>query len=149
MNNDKLRLSLKKLQQTQSLAVLATHNQGHPYTNLVAFSATDDLKRMFFATGRATRKYANIMADNRVSMLFDNRCNDASDFREAIAVTATGRAVEVGEDEKTILIKSYLKKHPSLQEFVTSPTCAFFCVEVKTYYAVTRFQQVMELHIDQ
>ena len=133
--------------QEQRLAVLSTHDRGQPYASLVAFSASEDLTRLRFATNRATRKYANLQRDGRVALLVDNRSNATSDFREAMAVTATGRAREVGEDEKGALQRGYLAKHPYLEEFVSAPTCALFEVEVGTYYAVHRFQNVLELHM--
>ena len=64
---------LRKLLRTQSLAVLATQNQGQPYASLVAFASSDDLKSLYFATTRSTRKYANLSGDSRVAMLLDNR----------------------------------------------------------------------------
>lgn len=147
MNESELRSRLQKLFQEQRLAVLSTHNQGQPYSSLVAFSASHDLTRIYFATNRGTRKYANLQKERRVSMLVDNRSNSTADFREAMAVTVTGRARDMKESEKAILIKDYLAKHPYLDEFIASPTCAFIEVEVETYYAVHRFQSVVELHM--
>jgi nitroimidazol reductase NimA-like FMN-containing flavoprotein (pyridoxamine 5'-phosphate oxidase superfamily) len=147
MNESVLRSHLENLFREQRLAVLSTHNGGQPYSSLVAFSASRDLTCMYFATTRATRKYANLQRDGRVSLLVDNRSNAASDFREAMAVTITGRARDMEESEKAIVKKDYLAKHPYLDEFIASPTCAFIEVEVETYYAVHRFQSVVELHM--
>ena len=91
----KVKRNLRKLLRSQPLAVLATQNQGQPYASLVAFASSDDLKSLYFATTRATRKYANLSGDSRVAMLVDNRSNNASDFSLAMAATATGTAVEV------------------------------------------------------
>ena len=147
MNESELRSRLQKLFQEQRLAVLSTQNQGQPYSSLVAFSASRDLTRMHFATNRATRKYANLQKERRVSLLVDNRSNSTADFREAMAVTVTGRAGEVEERGKARLLKDYLAKHPYLEEFVSAPTCALIEVEVEAYYAVHRFQSVVELHM--
>lgn len=35
---------VRDLLESQRLAVLATHNRGQPYANLMAFAGTDDLK---------------------------------------------------------------------------------------------------------
>lgn len=145
-NDSKSEQVLQDLFASQRLAVLATKANGQPYSSLVAFAATDDLKQLIFATMRATRKYANLAADSRVSMLVDNRSNRPSDFRKAVAVTALGRAEEVQEPEKEHLMKIYLKKHPQLEEFVRSPSCALIKVDIEKYYMVRRFQNVMELH---
>ena len=53
---------------------------GQPYCNLIAIAATGDFGHLVFATTRATRKYADLMADSRVAVLVDNRQNDVSDF---------------------------------------------------------------------
>ncbi len=143
----RLRAFLKDLFSSQLLAVLATQSRRQPYGNLVAFMATDDLKHLLFATTRATRKYANISKNPRIAMVVDDRSNQEADFHQAAAVTATGVVKEVVGPEKERFQKLYLSKHPYLKEFVSSPTCALLKVEVETYYVVSRFQHVLELHI--
>jgi hypothetical protein len=64
-----------------------------------------------------------------------------------MAVTAIGLAEEVLSPEKDNLLKVYLSKHPHLEDFVMSPTCALMQVEVKRYYVVSRFQHVLVLHM--
>lgn len=138
---------IKDLFLTQRLAVLSTQRGGQPYTTLVAFAASQDLEDLYFATTRATRKYANLKADSRVAMLMDNRSNEVSDFRWAMAVTAVGRAEEVQAQEQEKVMAIYLAKHSHLRDFVGSPSCAMFRVRVRTYYMVNRFQEVKEIHL--
>ena len=143
------RQRLKDLLDHQKLAVLGTHRRGQPYGSLVSFAATHDMKQILFATTRSTRKYENLTADARVSLLIDNRLNQDSDIHEATAVTATGRADELSDADKEPFLQLYLQKHPYLQDFVNSPTCALLRVQVDTYYLVNRFQEVMELHAEE
>jgi len=138
---------IRELFESQKFAVLGTQKEGQPYANLIAFAASDDLKSLYFATARATRKYANIEADARVTVLIDNRSNQDSDFSQGAAVTATGTAQEVVDAKLDEVFAIYLAKHPMLEVFVRSPTCALLRVEVQTYYLVRRFQNVMELHV--
>jgi nitroimidazol reductase NimA-like FMN-containing flavoprotein (pyridoxamine 5'-phosphate oxidase superfamily) len=145
--DSELELLIRELFESQKLAVLGTQNEGQPYANLVAFAPSHDLKSLYFVTARATRKYANIEADARVTVLIDNRSNQDSDFSQAAAVTATGTAKEVADSKRDEVLAIYLAKHPMLEEFVRSPSCALLRVEVKTYYLVRRFQNVMELHV--
>lgn len=81
---------IRELLESQKLAVLATHGQGQPYTSLVAFASSTDLREIYFATSRSTRKYDNVTANPKVSLLVDNRSNDVSDFHLAMAATALG-----------------------------------------------------------
>lgn len=138
---------LNELFTSQKLAVLGTHQGGQPYGSLVAFAATLDLKNLVFATTRATRKFANLRADPRVSMVLDNRSNRVADFRRAVAATALGRAREVRGKDRERLAEMYLAKHPHLKEFVASPTCALVKMRVEVYYAVWRFQNVFEWRV--
>ena len=138
---------LKDLFSSQRLAVLATQSKRQPYGNLVAFVAANDLKYLLFATTRATRKYSNISDNPRVAMVIDNRSNQEADFHQAAAVTVTGVVEEVEGSEKETLLKLYLSRHPYLNDFVSSPTCALLRMNVETYYVVRQFQNVMKLHI--
>jgi len=139
-----LRERLADLFRTQQLAVLATQRDGQPYSNLVAFTATSDLRGLVFATARSTRKFENLAADPRASLLIDNRSNRVADFREAVAVTVVGRAVELTGDRRAVLQQRYLGKHPHLKEFVEAPTCALLLLEVDVYITVERFQKVLQ-----
>jgi hypothetical protein len=136
---------LRELFESQRSAVLATQQGGQPYLSLMAFAATPDLKKLIVATERQTRKYANLMAEPRVALLIDNRSNAPADLEEAVAVTVLGRAAEAPPGERDGLISLFLAKHPHLEAFVTSPTCALITVQVDTYVVVQQFQEVREV----
>ena len=148
ISNDQFRQRLAELFRSQNLATLATHNDGQPYASLVAFYAADDLKHIYFVTPKTTRKFANLNADSRVAVMVNISTNKASDFHRAISVTAVGSAEEVEGSEKEPILNRYLVKHPHLEDFVCSPTCALVRISVKTYYLVKNFQNVMELHLE-
>jgi len=141
------RKDLAALFKTQHLATLATQQAGQPYASLVAFFAMKNFEHLFFATPNTTRKYANLMAENRVAMLINSSTNQTSDFHRAISVTAVGIAREVDPKDRIALQKQYLAKHPHLIDFVHSPTCALIDVTVASYYMVKNFQNVTELHL--
>jgi len=145
---EEIESALRDLFASQRLAVLSTHDDdGQPYASLMAFAATDDLRFLLVATGRPTRKYANLSADPRVALLVDSRSNREADIHQAVAVTVLGRAEEVEGAGRDPLVNLYLAKHPHLEEFVTSPSCVLIRVRVARYYLVSRFQEVMELHV--
>lgn len=138
---------LKDFFLSQPLAVLATYGKGQSYGSLVAFAETDNLKSLLFATMRDTRKFANLIENPMIALVMDNRANREADFHHAIAVTATGTVEEAGALEKDLLMKLYLSKHPYLEDFVTSPSCALLKLDVATYFIVRDFQKVTVLHI--
>ncbi len=142
-----LQEKLKELLMSQRLAVLSTHDQGQPYSSLVAFAATANLLSILFATPRTTRKFHNLTKDQRVSLLMDNRSNTEKDFHEAMAVTVIGVAQEVHEKESPELYGLYLTKHPYLEGFVRSESCALLQVCVQKYLLVNHFQEVFQLKV--
>ena len=129
--NKQFRNRLGELFGSQNLAALSTHHAGQPYASLVAFYAGDDLS-----------------ADNRVAVMVNSSTNQVSDFHQAISVTAVGKAEEVVGADKEPILGQYLAKHPYLEDFVRSPTCALVRVSVDSYYLVKNFQNVMELHLE-
>jgi len=141
---------VRALLETQRYAVLSTRQgNGHPYGSLVAFSAAPDLTHLVFCTLRATRKYANLGIDARVSLLIDNRSNAETDLQRASAVTVLGTCQEPQGPPRERLLQSFLAQHPSMADFVRAPSCAVMRVDVRAYFLVTRFQNVVELHIQQ
>ncbi|MGD8548258.1 MAG: pyridoxamine 5'-phosphate oxidase family protein [Desulfobacterales bacterium] len=140
---------IRELFTNQKLGVLSTHHSGQPYASLIAFVGNRDLKEICFVTSRTTRKFANLSADPRVAILINSSLNMESDFHDAVSVTALGNAKEIHGSEKDEILRLYLTKHPYLEAFATSPTCAVVGVTITTYVIVKNFQQVMELHIDQ
>ena len=140
-----VRVMLEDMLQSQRLAVLSTAGPGGaPYGNLVSFAVLDS-GRLLFATTRETRKYGNLKGDDRVALLVDNRQNEEADFHAALAATALGRAVELAGEERERGIVRYIGKFPYLEDFVRSPSCALFRVDVERYIVVTKFQNVIEV----
>ncbi len=140
---------LRRLFESQKLAVVATQTGGQPYASLVAFVATADLRHLFFITPKTTRKFSNLTSDSRVAVLVNSSVNQESDFHEAISITVTGIAEEIKDPERADVLKLYLSKHPYLEDFARSPSCALVKVSASSYYLVRNFQNVMEFHIDQ
>jgi len=137
---------LKKLFSSQKLGVLATLQKKNPYTSLIAFACSDDMRQFVFATPKATRKFANMISNPSVSFFIDNRSNRAIDFRKAIGVTVSGSVRQIRKNKNSKLMKLYLRQHPQLDSFVVSKSCAFLCIDVKSFSIVERFQNVTEVH---
>ena len=147
-SDEDFRHLLRELLRQQKLAVLSTHNGGQPYASLVAFAFSEDLGSLYFATPRTTRKFSNLQSDRRMVLLITSSANRETDFHEAMAVTVVGSAVEIQGPDKEATLGRYIAKHPYLEDFARSPTCAFMRVHARTYVLVKNFQHVMELHLD-
>lgn len=145
---EEIQRRLRDLCISQKLAVVSTQSDGQPYASLVAFVASDDLRHIFFVTPRTTRKFANLTSDSRVAILINSSANAESDFHDAVSITVTGRAEEIMDPDRKNVLKLYLSKHPYLEDFAKSPSCAVIRVTTKSYYMVQNFQKVMEFHIN-
>jgi nitroimidazol reductase NimA-like FMN-containing flavoprotein (pyridoxamine 5'-phosphate oxidase superfamily) len=139
---------LQDLLATQNFGVLCTQGSGQPYGSVVCFATSEDLSRIWFSTTRSTRKFTHIQGDDRVAFVVDNASNRPSDLFEAVAATGTGHARELRGAEREAASERYLAKHPHLREFADSPNCALVEVRVEVFHVVTRFQEVVEIHVD-
>ncbi|MDX2455562.1 pyridoxamine 5'-phosphate oxidase family protein [Desulfosarcina sp.] len=143
-----IRHAVHDLLQQQQLGVLSTVGEDGPYASLVALAVSDDDRRLFFVTPRATRKFANLTANARVALLVNNSINHPEDFHQAAAVTAIGSAQPVSPMQLEAIRNHYLAKHPYLESFANSPSCEFVEIQVERYIMVERFQNVTEYRID-
>jgi nitroimidazol reductase NimA-like FMN-containing flavoprotein (pyridoxamine 5'-phosphate oxidase superfamily) len=138
---------LRELFRSQRYAVLATDDQGQPFASLMAFAATEDLRRIVVLTERNRRKFANLKANRRVALMIDDRENKGSDTLESVAVTVIGEAREADPEAGAALLELFLARHPYLAAFAASPSCAIVTVEVGSYLLVSRFEKVLEWRI--
>ncbi|MFZ5906294.1 MAG: pyridoxamine 5'-phosphate oxidase family protein [Nitrospirota bacterium] len=140
---------LRVMNRKQQHAVLATDARGQPYTSLVAYALTPDGTGILFATPRATRKYGNILSNNRVSLLIDTRSNTDRAYLGAESVTILGNAHRVKRGAKRdALAEIFIRKHPRLAEFVRFRGTALIYVEILHAIHVAQFQSVSEWHKD-
>ena len=140
-----LKNKIKELLDQQKFGVLATQGEKYPYNTLVAYAFSEDLRYIFFATMKHTRKYNNIMKHHHVSMLIDSRTNDIADFKDAVALTIMGKMANNTSLEYRGL---YLNRFPNLKGFIEDPNTTIITLKIDKYIYVQRFQEVLELDIN-
>ena len=141
---------IRHLVTTQPYGVLATHGEGHAYGSLVAFAFSEDLRRAFFATPSATRKYRLLSEHDRIALVVDDRPAHVNQMMDVEAVTVTGRAREVPFGPARAAYGELLvARHPQLRSFVAADSCAVFEIKVFRYIHVSRFQEVRQWVPDQ
>jgi nitroimidazol reductase NimA-like FMN-containing flavoprotein (pyridoxamine 5'-phosphate oxidase superfamily) len=141
------RKTIADLLSAQKLGILATLGEAYPYQNIVAFEASGDLKNILFATRRSTGKYKNLKRRKRVAIFIDDRSNRETDFQQAAGMTAIGHALELRGRDRERSARLFLRKHPSLREFLSASDCALFAIRVRVYYVVLHFQDVFEVRM--
>jgi heme iron utilization protein len=136
---------LRDLFAVQRYAVLGTQGAQRVTLNLMAVAVSDDLRSLILVTDRATPKYANLRRNPQVSLLVDNRANQAADTQTALALTIDGLAEEVTGAEREQPAERFVARHPQLESLVHSPTCALFRIRVKRYELVRGLYDVREV----
>jgi general stress protein 26 len=132
-----LRDSIQTLLDTHGFAVLATESAGQPHTSLIAITALDEGKRLIFATYRNTRKFSNLMQNQRVSVLIDGRAKEGlGGALPGFILSAVGHVQEINVATHPQSLDAHLQKHPDLATFTQVPDCVLLEVVVEAYQVV-------------
>ena len=144
-SKEQIETEIKEIIFNQPFAVLATQGEGQPYTALVSFAASSDLQHLVFSTPVQTRKYSQIIKNNRVSLLIDNRSQQPDSINLIRAITVTGQARPLEKEEEVEQwSRLLLDKHSYLTRFVKSNTSSLILIRVVRYFYVRRFQEVYQ-----
>jgi nitroimidazol reductase NimA-like FMN-containing flavoprotein (pyridoxamine 5'-phosphate oxidase superfamily) len=124
---------IETLLDSQKFAVLSTENDRQPYSNLIAFAEYSGCKEIIFFTPKNTRKYKNLIANNRVALMIDNRTNQSRDFNDVTAITLIGTAEELDAGNQQYLLDAFIAKHPNLADLTRKNENAFFKIKISDY----------------
>jgi nitroimidazol reductase NimA-like FMN-containing flavoprotein (pyridoxamine 5'-phosphate oxidase superfamily) len=135
---------LAAIDRTRRHAAFATDAGGAPYLSLVAFALAQDGAAVLFATPRDSRKFRNLRANPRVSLLLDTRGERDRDYASAEAITVVGRArvLRAGSSAWREAGQTLHAKHPALAAFLEATTTALVRVEIEEAVHVGGFQRV-------
>lgn len=145
--NPEVKKRIDKVLKSQSIAVLGTSKDDEPYSSLVGFIVTDDLRELVFATMRQRLKYRNIEANPRVTFMIDDRNVQDNDFNETTSVTIVGSADDVKGKEREEYASLLVGRHPILADFVSSPDCAVIRVAIDKIFVVSDFESVVKIGV--
>lgn len=142
-----IRESIERLLTEQLFGVLSTHGSDGPHSVIVSFAVFDHFREIIIVTPRSTRKFANILRDNEVSLFLDNRSNTITDLQRLTALEARGRAEEISQEEICVHRDVYSAKYPELKEFAESPSNVLVKIRVQSYEFIHHFQNVTILDV--
>ncbi len=132
-----IRDRIQKLLSSTGFAVLATENAGQPHTSLIAITPIDEGQRLVFATYRNTRKFTNLLQNQRVSVLMDGRNHKSPGATPtSFVLSAVGRVQEINTTTHPYLLGAHLQNHPDLATFTQAPDCVLLEVVVEAYQVV-------------
>ena len=130
------------------LAVLATEGKGQPHASLIAITPVRGFRQMIFATYKNTRKFKNLKLNGRVAVLIQAEDKDNSGQKKIFALTAFGRAFEVGISEYEEAVHDHIERHPNLACLFQSPDFALFLLKVEAYQIVRGIEEVYWFNVE-
>jgi len=135
--------------QTNQLAVLATVGDDQPHASLIAFTPFEGFRQLIFATYRNTRKFQNMIHNNKVAVLIEGKNEDKSGIQNGFVITAYGRTEEISIDANNVALNTLLYKHPDLLSFTEEEDCVLISVKVEKYQIVQGIDNVVWLSVDE
>lgn len=139
-DSGKLAKSLLRRSRQGALATLMA-GSGDPYCSLVNLASHPDGSPILLISGLAVHT-RNILADNRVSLMLDERA--AGDPLEGARIMLSGLAEQAGAD-KDLLQRRYLYAHPSAEGFVSFKDFSFFKIRPSGTHLVAGFGRIVDL----
>ena len=140
---DPSRLARSLLRRSRQGALATLMAESHdPYCSLVNISSHYDASPILLIS-RLALHTKNILADNRVSLMLDERV--AGDPLEGARIMLAGRAEETTGEQAEILRQRYLSAHPSAQVFVDFKDFSFFRIAPSGVHLVAGFGRIIDL----
>jgi heme oxygenase (biliverdin-IX-beta and delta-forming) len=140
-NPSRLAKSLLRRSRQGALATLMA-GTGDPYCSLVNVASHADASPILLIS-RLALHTRNILADNRVSLMLDERA--AGDPLEGARIMLAGRAEEASGEAAVILRRRYLNAHPSAEAFVDFKDFSFFRITPIGAHLVAGFGRIIDL----
>ena len=141
----RLARSLLRRSRQGALATLMP-GSGDPYCSLVNVASHPDGSPILLIS-RLALHTRNILGDNRVSLMLDERA--AGDPLEGSRIMLAGRAEQVQAAEQTALVRRrYLNAHPSAEAFVDFKDFGFFRIRPSGAHLVAGFGRIVDLAPD-
>jgi putative heme iron utilization protein len=137
----RLARSLLRRSRQGALATLMA-GSGDPYCSLVNVASHPDASPILLIS-RLALHTQNILGDNRVSLMLDERV--AGDPLEGARIMLAGRAEQVSQDDTAVLRRRYLNAHPSAEAFVDFKDFSFFRIVPSGAHLVAGFGRIVDL----
>jgi nitroimidazol reductase NimA-like FMN-containing flavoprotein (pyridoxamine 5'-phosphate oxidase superfamily) len=125
---------MKALVKAKDICVLATVADDTPHCSLMAYATNDDANEVYMVTYRNTKKFRNLLANARVSLLIDTRDEDFGERRpNAQALTVTGQFQPITDERRRDSARTcLLERHPHLRTFTDHPDAEVFAIKLQS-----------------
>ena len=144
-NPSRLAKSLLRKSRQGALATLMA-GTGAPYCSLVNVASHPDGSPILLISRLAVHT-RNILADNRVSLMLDER--GPGDPLEGARIMLSGRAEVADDDNRELVRRRYLNAHPSAAAYADFGDFSFFRIRPAGTHLVAGFGRILDLKPEQ
>ena len=144
-NPSRLAKSLLRTSRQGALATLMA-GTGAPYCSLVNLANHPDGSPILLISRLAVHT-RNILADNRVSLMLDER--GPGDPLEGARIMLSGRAEVTDDDNRELVRRRYLNAHPSAAAYADFGDFSFFRIRPAGTHLVAGFGRILDLKPEQ
>jgi len=118
-----------------TLCVLCTETAGNPYCSLMTYLLMDDdISVLYLVATRDSRKYQNLLANPRVSVLVDTRqTQGAATTEKIVSVTFSGLFKALTDCEAQRIKLKLATEHLELAEILKNPNSVVFGIQLKSF----------------
>src|ERR1700744_4424386 len=134
------RVLLRRSRQGALATLMA--DSGDPYCSLANLASHPDGSPILLISRLAVHT-RNILADNRVSLMLDER--GPGDPLEGARIMLAGRAEVADDDNRELLRRRYLNAHPSAEAYAGFGDFAFFRIRPTGTHLVAGFGRILDL----
>jgi nitroimidazol reductase NimA-like FMN-containing flavoprotein (pyridoxamine 5'-phosphate oxidase superfamily) len=107
--------SIQEIIRTNNLAVLATCAENQPHCSLMAYISLEEQELIYMLTQKDSRKFRNISANPKVSLMVDTRLDNPEKRTSIKALTINGTCRPAEQTGQNHLKDLLLKRHPQLK----------------------------------
>jgi nitroimidazol reductase NimA-like FMN-containing flavoprotein (pyridoxamine 5'-phosphate oxidase superfamily) len=133
---------------TQDICVLSTHDGLRPHCSLMAYLASEDCREIYMVTGADTRKYKNMLQNDQVSLLVDDRCQ-SPDRSQGRALTVGGRFQLLADAEQAEQVKQdFAARFPHLLELLEQEDTRLVRIRVHSFLLLDGPTQSQYMTVD-
>lgn len=138
------------LLRTNDMCVLATCRGGKPHCSLMAYLVDDDGLTVYMATRQDTTKFRNILENPRVSLLVDNRLQNADDRSTIQSLTVEGFYTPLENPAKEEHVRRLLRqRHPHIVGLLDHPQSAILPIKVLAFLLLDGPEKASHLQVTQ
>jgi nitroimidazol reductase NimA-like FMN-containing flavoprotein (pyridoxamine 5'-phosphate oxidase superfamily) len=125
--------TIEKIIRANDLAVLATCAENQPHCSLMAYVPNNDCRTIYMLTQKDSRKFRNISANARVSLMVDTRFDDQKSRPTIKALTISGTCKPSAQSMQKQLKDLLAQNHPQLKTLSAQKDAIVLEITIKSF----------------